>query len=69
MTGERASVPINDTDFEEYKRNAKEMERLILAAEKSYKRIVQIRGCTVSRRGKTRHIGWIRIGSANKKAK
>lgn len=66
MTSERAIVQINDTDFEEYIRNAKEMEQLINAAEKSYKKIVQIRGCSVARYGRTRHIGWIRISKANK---
>lgn len=67
MTSKRTTVQITDTDFEEYKRNAKEMERFILAAEKSYKRIVKIRGCSASKHGRTRHMGWVRIGNSDKK--
>ena len=67
MTSERTIAQINDTDFEEYMRNAKEMERLILAAEKNYKKIVQIRGCSVSGRLRTRQIGWIKFANAGKR--
>ena len=66
MASERTIVQINDTDFEEYIKNAKEMERLILAAEKSYKKIVQIRGCSVSRQGRTRQLGWIKFANSGK---
>lgn len=66
MIQERTNFQINDKDFEEYKRTVKEMERLILAAERSYKKIEQIRSYSVAGHSNTKGVGWIRIRNANK---
>lgn len=64
MANYKKLVQMSDKDYARYLKNVEEMERLILAAEISYKQIEQIRKQPLGKNGRVKRIRLAKLKNA-----